>query len=940
MKKTRPWLLAVLVVLAIGFYIAAKKIAHRFPRDGCISGTVTDEHGAPIRHARVWFRIRPASSDANGNEPQPTVHDTEWVTTDARGNYASEALRPGTYAIGAEHYAHLDAEERTVEVRPARTTSGTNFVMNQGEAIAGRVTDWDGDPVPGAEVSARTEREFDDRYSSAASAVTTEGPFYFRGAVVGDDGAFLLRGLEPGPHELCAYAARFFPFRKTCSAPAEGVTVKLRRLPRITGRVVDKRTGEPMEVFGVAHDDVPSATERHPDGRFEIILDSGEYTICISTPGYAIATVKNVRAIEGVEPDDLLIELVPGATLGFHVTSEETGQAIEGAALELERDWVASGFGEYPEARPLKLLSDAAGACSTDRFPPGPHVFTVSHPEFRPKRIVVEVGKDEPQKTVEVALGKGLTIRGRVVSKADGAPLAGARLRLLDAPGPSWRCPGDNGHFAETDESGAFKIERVVPGDYTLSVWHDDYAPFRENVHFDDSFETELLVEMSAYGRILVTLKTSDGAPAAGGGVSLQGGWRTADANDEGKCVIDRLEPGEHVLSAVGAHCPARESACVLVSPGQDTLVDIVFGDKAIFGTLTAGGRPVTDAHVYAISDAGLSGVTTQSDGRATTDEEGRYRIEGLRPGVYVVSPDDRTVTLGDEDVRLDIELDETDKGHIAGLLRMPNGRPAVDATIVLLPEFAGDDRQADLARSYYPWWDDTDEEGRFTVRNVPPGSYRLIPRKYGYAAPAVPIEKKAHSDISDLEITLQRDAVIAAHLRADHGEIPTDIWIAVCDEQGRIISAYPRQIDRETNTCLVSGLWPGRFTLVARAPGYAFSRGQADVTEGESTHLDLNLVKGHRLAVTVLNNSGTPLPAARVVPDSGDPISLAILLSEGMDETTDEKGRAILHHAADGDYTVRVFADGYAPATAPVRIAGADEQITITLTPTEPDAR
>jgi hypothetical protein len=611
--------------------------------------------------------------------------------------------------------------------------------------------------------------------------------------------------------------------------------------------------------------------------------------------------------------------------------------------LQLERDWVAIRFGGLHEARRLELLlSDAAGACSTERFPPGRHAFFATHPEFAPKRIVVEVGEDETQKTVEVALSKGLTIRGRVVSKAAGTPLAGAELKLLDAAGRSWRYPGDQGYFPDTDESGAFKMERVTPGDYTLSVWREGYATFTEEMHLDDHFETELLVEMSAHGRIVATLTTSEGAPA-GGGVSLPGGWRQADANAEGKCVIDRLEPGMYWLAAMGPSCPARESVSVLVSPGQDTLVDIVFGDKAIFGTLTAGGRPVTDADISAVSDTRPFGVTKASYGAVKTDEQGRYRIEGLRPGVYVVSPDDRTVVISDEDVRLDINLDETDNGHIAGLVRMPDGRPAVGTPILLLPEFAGDDRWADLVRAYcaYPLRDFSNGEGRFTLRDVPPGSYRLIPEKYGYTAPPVPIEKKAYSDISDIDITLQRDAVIVAHLNAQDGGAPPLIWIAVCDEQGCAITASPRGVDRESNTCLVTSLWPGRFNLVAWAPGYAFSRGQADVTAGEHTRLDLDLVKGHRLAVAVLNNSGTPVPAAQVVLDSGDPISLAVLLIKQAEvKTTDENGRAILDHVANGDYTVRVLADGYEPGAAPIRIAASDEQITVTLKPAKPNSQ
>ncbi len=80
--------------------------------------------------------------------------------------------------------------------------------------------------------------------------------------------------------------------------------------------------------------------------------------------------------------------------------------------------------------------------------------------------FVVLVGAAPVQAQDEVA------IRGQVVAEADRSALSGAQIALRD----------DNGQqaaLAATDESGAFSIQHLRPGVYTLTVEHDGFAPGR-----------------------------------------------------------------------------------------------------------------------------------------------------------------------------------------------------------------------------------------------------------------------------------------------------------------------------------------------------------------------------------------------------------------------------------------------------------------------------
>ena len=52
--------------------------------------------------------------------------------------------------------------------------------------------------------------------------------------------------------------------------------------------------------------------------------------------------------------------------------------------------------------------------------------------------------------------------------------------------------------------------------------------------------------------------------------------------------------------------------------------------------------------------------------------------------------------------------------------------------------------------------------------------------------------------------------------------------------------------------------------------------------------------------------------------------------------ETTDENGRATCKHVADGEYTVRLLAQGYEPAAATVKLSGSDQELTVVLKPVQ----
>src|SRR3970040_2164802 len=87
--------------------------------------------------------------------------------------------------------------------------------------------------------------------------------------------------------------------------------------------------------------------------------------------------------------------------------------------------------------------------------------------------------------------GRGLIlgIDGRVVRGAGGSNVAGARVMLTDNRGSI--------RVTYTRDGGSFQFQNVVPGRYTLTVFHQEYREYTETIELISNSVTGLLVSLS-----------------------------------------------------------------------------------------------------------------------------------------------------------------------------------------------------------------------------------------------------------------------------------------------------------------------------------------------------------------------------------------------------------------------------------------------------------
>jgi len=149
----------------------------RLPRTGALSVGLT----SPPRAEGAPVRVRAHPSDGG---PAMVL-----AATGSAGPFVADGLLPGRHVVrvrgGREGSAGACA--RAVVAVRAGAETRIDLALDRPSSLAGVVVGADGAPLEGAEVAARD----------------ADAPAVERSATTDADGAFLVRGLAPGPYDLC-----------------------------------------------------------------------------------------------------------------------------------------------------------------------------------------------------------------------------------------------------------------------------------------------------------------------------------------------------------------------------------------------------------------------------------------------------------------------------------------------------------------------------------------------------------------------------------------------------------------------------------------------------------------------------------------------------------------------------------------------------------------
>jgi hypothetical protein len=483
-------------------------------RAGSITGRVVNESGKPMPNTRVFV---------SGSGRQSV---RRMINTDEAGRFVADDLPRGSYAIRVEAGGYVLVRDPgdTVHHRPG---DSVNLVLKKGAAITGTVTNSDGDPVVGVQMSATLVRDEHGRRNEST---------YGSSRYTDDRGVYRLFGLPAGTYVveaasktwgssmLTAYGddtPTYYPSSTRDAAgevfvrygaEATGIDIRYRGEHgyAISGSIADASMSDSLNVsvsvvlVRASNDTLEAQASAQPRGSERAFafygVTDGDYYLTARRGPYqsddGAASKRIPVKVRGRDVTGVGISLTPLGSIAGRLTLDlatrevkcetKLAPAVEETLISVRTDDTDSSdpssrfasalytpdnkgdfvFQGLPAARyrvDSRLLLDEALYL---------RAMTVSGPTNTPVDassggIVVRPG----QRTtgVRLVLGEGAaSIRGRVVADKEGASLPDrVRVHLVPAEPNS---AGDTLRFfeAEIQTDGSFKLTNLAPGRYLV----------------------------------------------------------------------------------------------------------------------------------------------------------------------------------------------------------------------------------------------------------------------------------------------------------------------------------------------------------------------------------------------------------------------------------------------------------------------------------------
>ena len=510
---------------------------------------------------------------------------------------------------------------------------------------------------------------------------------------------------------------------------------------KISGRVLSTETGAPLrraQVRLTAPEVGVKTALTDTDGRFEFKdLPAGRFTVNASKSGHVSVQFGQSRPFESGRPIELAdkqvldkadIFMPRGGVISGRIV-DEFGEPVTDAMVSTMRQTWSNGRrqfqatgriaqtndlgqfrlyglppGEYYVSATLRNVevmamdmalagaAPAAGSQPTSGY--APTYFPGTTTPANAGRVTVTVGQEAQNTDFALAPVRLARISGSVMS-SEGKPVEGAMIAAapLNRTGEvGLPMVGMMGMTGRTTKDGTFTISSVAPGDYTLNV-------------------------------------TSMRFITSGDGDTMM--FRTSIAGGDG----GGAETASLPISVAGEDL---NNLLIMTSKGGTASGRLIF---------EGGAKPPAATGVRITAAAADMDSPMMGSSPATAKEDGSFELKGLSgrrviraanlPAGWIV----KAVHVNGDDVTdtgvefksgqevTGVEIVATNKStEVAGTVSGSNGAVVKEYTVVV---FSEDAQQWSLPMTRWVTGSRPDQEGRFRVRNLPPGGYYAVALDY-----------------------------------------------------------------------------------------------------------------------------------------------------------------------------------------------------------------